>query len=691
MLSDSPYYNLKNNIDYKYYNGRSNDDNSNSFDDKILVNEIHSKSNQKKTIPHDEVHDIIPNNVDMEITNMSEKSCIKSQSFINKYKYNRLSTNDNTPFFLKSLNSEPLYKGNDDKSLNNINNEILLNDTSSIKEDNTHYQSITEQYDFPLIISKLETDNNLRKKFFESIKQSTIISHEIKKYFNCENDNMYSPIKRYNIPMQFKNSFLFPQNQKKTSFLDIFHFDTSQHLALTSDNKAGSSATEEIKPLPYSSFKQFTLNSSGVDMESSNNLSQCNNRDLNIRDYLEDVNDSQKLPNISNDNHIQIRDEDNQSILSTNSKYSETTPSTTSSNLPSTSDSFRNSSSIIEEELNKQIAALSLNQKKIDLTLFKCQLDSRSWRGSLLPLSSMDSDHKLKLLATSVQRRYDRALSSLSRFTPQLFDELLDDDLVYLRDSTKDRKDLPIENYPNLTMEDKKRIESLLYQGSKNDIVIQAFRIDVKRSDLHTLDHINWLNDEIINFYLNMITERSEKSSNSSTDDETDKGSTTTLYPSCFNFNTFFFTQFTNKGYASVKRWTKKVDIFSKELILMPVHIGAHWCMAIIDMKMKVIIYFDSLYSDPHEYYLQMLLNYLEEESMDKRKKAFDTTNWKLINAQNVPQQNNGSDCGVFALKYAEFISRRENFTFTQASMPYFRRRMILEISNNRLSPTEII
>ena len=48
-------------------------------------------------------------------------------------------------------------------------------------------------------------------------------------------------------------------------------------------------------------------------------------------------------------------------------------------------------------------------------------------------------------------------------------------------------------------------------------------------------------------------------------------------------------------GYSAVRRWTKKVDLFSYSLVLVPVHLGMHWCLAAVDMDAKSITYFDSM------------------------------------------------------------------------------------------------
>ena len=49
------------------------------------------------------------------------------------------------------------------------------------------------------------------------------------------------------------------------------------------------------------------------------------------------------------------------------------------------------------------------------------------------------------------------------------------------------------------------------------------------------------------------------------------------------------------------------------------------------------------------------------------------------------PQQENTADCGMFVAKAAEFFTRDTAVNFSQADMPYFRKRMIWEIINNRL------
>ncbi|CAD6187920.1 unnamed protein product [Caenorhabditis auriculariae] len=201
------------------------------------------------------------------------------------------------------------------------------------------------------------------------------------------------------------------------------------------------------------------------------------------------------------------------------------------------------------------------------------------------------------------------------------------------------------------------------------EVFSEGFGVKLTRKDLCTLDGMNWLNDEVINFYMELVCERSRNSSD---------------LPKTYAFNTFFYSNIATKGYTSVKRWTRKVDIFAYDVLLIPVHLGVHWCMSVIDMGKKEITYYDSLLNDNYQS-LELLRQYLSSESADKKKVSFDFTGWKFEMKKDIPRQMNGSDCGVFSCHFGEFASRRRKPVFNQSHMSYFRRRMVFELVNKTL------
>lgn len=291
----------------------------------------------------------------------------------------------------------------------------------------------------------------------------------------------------------------------------------------------------------------------------------------------------------------------------------------------------------------------------------------------------------------SVQRKYSKTsshrkslieqerenLKELQRNTQQyegsferkLGDFMLKFDTIVLDEEESEEEE---EAYPELTEEHQGMIKRALYGGPRTDVVISKFNISITRNDLATLIGDSWLNDEVINFYMNLLMERSEQ--------RADDGA-----PRVYAMNTFFIPKLLSAGHSGLKRWTRKVDIFTYDIIPVPVHVGrVHWCMAIIDLKNQVIRYYDSM-GTPNNPVLNALEQYLRDESLDKRKQPFDTSGFQKLNMHDCPRQMNGSDCGVFSCMFAEHEARGREIGFSQQHMPYFRQKMIYEISQGRL------
>lgn len=71
---------------------------------------------------------------------------------------------------------------------------------------------------------------------------------------------------------------------------------------------------------------------------------------------------------------------------------------------------------------------------------------------------------------------------------------------------------------------------------------------------------------QVINFYLNLVMARTEQ----------DVGGR-----KVYCFSTFFFPKLHSGGHAAVRRWTKSVDLFLNDIILIPLHLGVHWSLAV--------------------------------------------------------------------------------------------------------------
>lgn len=232
-------------------------------------------------------------------------------------------------------------------------------------------------------------------------------------------------------------------------------------------------------------------------------------------------------------------------------------------------------------------------------------------------------------------------------------------------DETEEPEEPPL---PTLTDEMLREVKNAFIPRPPDEILVEAYGLRITRKDINTLADLNWLNDEVINFYMNLLISRG----------------TSDKFPKVHAMNTFFYPKLLSGGHSSLKRWTRKIDIFAQDIVVVPVHLGIHWCMSIIDFRDKSIRYFDSM-GGTNSKCLSALRQYLEDESMDKKKKSFDTSDWKLKSEKNIPQQMNGSDCGVFSCMFAEYICADRKITFSQDDMPYFRNKMAYEILKNKL------
>ncbi|NWU48046.1 SENP2 protease, partial [Dromas ardeola] len=150
-------------------------------------------------------------------------------------------------------------------------------------------------------------------------------------------------------------------------------------------------------------------------------------------------------------------------------------------------------------------------------------------------------------------------------------------------------------------------------KGEPDEIMSSAFKLKVTREDIHTLRNLCWLNDEVINFYMALVMERSKKEG----------------YPSVHAFSSFFYEKLTSGGYKAVGRWTRRVDLFKKDIILVPINLSLHWTLAVIDTRKKTVRYFNSLGQEGDKI-CETLLKYLQDESREKRNVKLNVSEWTI-------------------------------------------------------------
>lgn len=225
---------------------------------------------------------------------------------------------------------------------------------------------------------------------------------------------------------------------------------------------------------------------------------------------------------------------------------------------------------------------------------------------------------------------------------------------------------------------------NILNEKNESKVLIDKFNVPLLYSQIKCLESKCWLNDEVINFYLSMVQEYNENNR---------KKEGTSSLPKIYIFSTFFYHSLSSDGYnyKRVQRWTKRknIDIFSFDMILIPLHVfGNHWTLGAIDIKRKHIKLYDSLNGENIKFFTY-ILKYLRDEAMDKKRIQMDFSDWiynKDGKSENgIPFQENGYDCGVFTCMFAKCLSLSRKFDFHQSDINDIRLRMTYDISQGSI------
>jgi len=213
-------------------------------------------------------------------------------------------------------------------------------------------------------------------------------------------------------------------------------------------------------------------------------------------------------------------------------------------------------------------------------------------------------------------------------------------------------------------------VSNILRRGNGEDVisVLSYVNIRITRQDLRTCCPCRYLNDEVINCYLSLVSGHRHD---------------------VFCFSTFFMAALydDDKAYNffKVKRW-KRPDLFKLKTVVVPINVdnrNDHWILAVIDMTNARIAMYDSA-GGTGKKYLDILARFLDDELLKNMATPLDENAWQLVESDRrvVPQQENSYDCGAFLLAFAHVLSLGYNIrSVAQSGMPNFRRRIVYSIA----------
>ncbi len=249
--------------------------------------------------------------------------------------------------------------------------------------------------------------------------------------------------------------------------------------------------------------------------------------------------------------------------------------------------------------------------------------------------------------------------------------------------------------FSELTPHAVKRVRSVLGASTYSDVGRTLYAkisgCTVHGSDLQTLKPNTWLNDEIVNSYLELLYRRNEIALKESVTNGT-KAPPKVRFMSSFFYSRLFEMNRAQGcqvyDYTRVRRWTKKFDVFDLDMLVIPINQhNVHWTLGVVNFRDKRVEHYDSFGGSGSDDILENLLRWVADERENKKGDELDVDVWeKVPMTSKMPQQNNSDDCGVFVCKFADFITRGAEVTFEARHMKYFRARIAHEIMMQRVA-----
>ncbi len=178
----------------------------------------------------------------------------------------------------------------------------------------------------------------------------------------------------------------------------------------------------------------------------------------------------------------------------------------------------------------------------------------------------------------------------------------------------------------------------------------------------------NWLNNEIVNFYLNLVRldnmcRISHRECDSGRDGTVVEGKG--CIPITTIFSSFFFTKLFNDDmqyqYSAVQKWMTDIDVGDVDLIIASFHVrnSNHWTLVVADLRRQNMEYYDSLTPDKElaRKVTDGFARFLLERSVEQGK-VVNTKYFNYIwNVPGIPRQRDINECGVFMLTYASLLA----------------------------------
>jgi Ulp1 family protease len=186
-------------------------------------------------------------------------------------------------------------------------------------------------------------------------------------------------------------------------------------------------------------------------------------------------------------------------------------------------------------------------------------------------------------------------------------------------------------------------------------------RIIILQRDINCLNQGNWINDKIVDASLWLLQQQHRS-----------------LDLLCIS--SYFITKLLEGGvysYDNVRRW--QIKIHNYKTIAIPINLSNnHWTMALINMTEKSISYFDSVNGNG-QFHIEAILRFIKDDELNKN---ITPSTWSCHQIQDIPQQTNSYDCGIYMIAAIEKYTTKLPLDYTPEDIASKRKDIQLRIIN---------
>jgi sentrin-specific protease 1 len=202
------------------------------------------------------------------------------------------------------------------------------------------------------------------------------------------------------------------------------------------------------------------------------------------------------------------------------------------------------------------------------------------------------------------------------------------------------------------------------YKSSHDRIITKSIGgTELRLKDFKTLlDRHAWLNDEIINSYIEWVVDAANKAADADSEalanltiEVTGQAASKVpiqvasrvSIPKFIAHNSFFYENLIKKGPSSTQNLMRRkkapgTALLEVDSVFVPICKGSHWTVGVVRPIAKTIEYFDSMGGSPRPF-VNLMRNWLKFQLGE----AYVEDEWKEPRTA-CARQNNGYDCGVF-------------------------------------------